>query len=152
MIRLMTLCFILRDKEVLLGFKKRGFGAGRWNGFGGKVHEDESIEDAARRELLEEAGITVKNLAPRGVLIFNFENDPVALEVHVFSASSWRGEPTESDEMSPQWTRTDAIPYDKMWPDDRFWLPLLLEGKNITGTFLFKDIDTMLTHEVRELV
>lgn len=34
---------------VLLGMKKRGFGAGKWNGFGGKVQPGETIEEAARR-------------------------------------------------------------------------------------------------------
>ena len=47
--KLLTLLFIVEPYRVLLGMKKRGFGAGRWNGFGGKVHEDETIEDGARR-------------------------------------------------------------------------------------------------------
>lgn len=34
---------------VLLGMKKRGFGAGKWNGFGGKVQPGETIEEAARQ-------------------------------------------------------------------------------------------------------
>jgi hypothetical protein len=43
--------------SVLLGLKKRGFGAGKWNGFGGKVEQGESIRTAAIREMKEEAGI-----------------------------------------------------------------------------------------------
>ncbi|MEK7607017.1 MAG: DNA mismatch repair protein MutT, partial [Patescibacteria group bacterium] len=35
--KLLTLCFIHQSPRILLGMKKRGFGAGRWNGFGGKV-------------------------------------------------------------------------------------------------------------------
>ncbi len=34
---------------MLLGLKKRGFGAGKWNGFGGKVNPGEDIVDAALR-------------------------------------------------------------------------------------------------------
>ena len=37
------------DKEILLGFKKRGFGVGKWDGFGGKVEDQERNEDAAKR-------------------------------------------------------------------------------------------------------
>ncbi|CAN0403706.1 unnamed protein product, partial [Ectocarpus sp. 8 AP-2014] len=44
--------------EILLGMKKRGFGEGKWNGFGGKVESGESVEEAAKRELMEEAGLT----------------------------------------------------------------------------------------------
>ena len=47
--RLYTLVLVLQPQRVLLGMKKRGFGAGRWNGFGGKVQEGETIEDGAKR-------------------------------------------------------------------------------------------------------
>ena len=50
--KLLTLLFVLRSEpssQVLLGFKKRGFGEDRWNGFGGKVQPGESISDAAVR-------------------------------------------------------------------------------------------------------
>lgn len=43
-----TLCVVYNDSHVLLGMKKCGFGEERWNDFGGKVHEDESIEDIGR--------------------------------------------------------------------------------------------------------
>lgn len=38
-----------KDDQVLLGYKKRGFGVGTWNGFGGKVEEGESIRNGALR-------------------------------------------------------------------------------------------------------
>ena len=47
--KLYTLAFVLDSRRILLGMKKRGFGAGRWNGFGGKVDPGESIEGAAKR-------------------------------------------------------------------------------------------------------
>ncbi|XP_078221898.1 uncharacterized protein LOC118150622 [Callithrix jacchus] len=47
--RLSTLVLVLQPQQVLLGMKKRGFGAGRWNGFGGKVQEGETTEEGAKR-------------------------------------------------------------------------------------------------------
>lgn len=47
--KLLTLVLVVRPGRVLLGMKKRGFGAGKWNGFGGKVQPGETIEDGARR-------------------------------------------------------------------------------------------------------
>ena len=44
-----TLVFLNQNEQVLLGLKKRGFGEGRWNGFGGKVEEGETIFEAAKR-------------------------------------------------------------------------------------------------------
>ncbi len=55
----MSLFLVLSQekKEILLGMKKRGFGKGKWNGFGGKVSQNESVLEGAQRELQEEAGI-----------------------------------------------------------------------------------------------
>ena len=81
--RLFTLALIVRDsvaadgeQQVLLGLKKRGFGVGKWNGFGGKVEAtDASIVAAAAREVLEEANVHVRSedLESCGVLLFSFE-------------------------------------------------------------------------------
>ena len=56
----MTVCFLIRHTpahQVLLGFKKRGFAAGKYAGIGGRVEADETIRAAASRELYEETGI-----------------------------------------------------------------------------------------------
>jgi 8-oxo-dGTP diphosphatase/2-hydroxy-dATP diphosphatase len=94
---------ILKDNQILLGMKKRGFGVGRWNGFGGKVDEGETIEQGAIRELKEETGIDAVNIKKVGILDFSFQNDNKILEVNVFKVIDFIGEPTESEEMKPQW-------------------------------------------------
>ena len=50
--KLTTLIIIHDHPRLLLGMKKRGLGVGRWNGFGGKVHEGETIKEAAHPELI----------------------------------------------------------------------------------------------------
>ena len=148
--KFMTLCCVYNDRQILLGMKKRGFGAGRWNGFGGKLHEGETIEQAARRELEEEAGIKAKKISKRGVILFEFENNPEKLEVHIFSIDIFTGEPIETEEMHPCWFAFDEIPYADMWPDDPFWIPLLLSGKNFEGYFLFDEGGSrIIRHELR---
>ena len=47
--KLLTLVLVCNETQVLLGMKKRGFGEGRWNGFGGKVESGETITEAAIR-------------------------------------------------------------------------------------------------------
>ncbi len=149
--KILTLCIVQQGDNVLLGMKKRGFGEGRWNGFGGKVQEGEDIEEAAKRELKEEAGILPEHVEERGILEFTFQNNPAILEVHVFYACRFTGEPVETEEMRPQWFSTGEIPFGHMWPDDRFWFPLFLKGKKFRGSFLFQDTDTLLEHELKEL-
>ena len=135
--KILTLCIIHEPERILLGMKKRGFGAGKWNGFGGKVGGDESIEAAAKREVLEECGLTVEEMHGVGKLDFTFEGGSDVLEVNIFDVTKWSGEPIESEEMKPQWFDLAAIPYSEMWADDQFWLPAMLDGKTISGAFHF---------------
>jgi 8-oxo-dGTP diphosphatase/2-hydroxy-dATP diphosphatase len=135
--KLMTLCLVYEHPRILLGMKKRGFGEGRWNGFGGKVHENESIENAARRELFEEAGIHAGELQQVGRLDFIFAGKPDVLEVNFFRVMTWTGEPQESEEMRPQWFAMDEIPFANMWPDDVHWMPLFFLGKKFLGTVTY---------------
>lgn len=137
MIKILTLCIVRQSERILLGMKKRGFGAGKWNGFGGKVGADESIEAAAKREVLEECGLVVEEMRSVGKLNFTFEGGTDVLEVNIFDVTKFSGEPTESEEMKPEWFALDAIPYSEMWADDEFWLPAMLEGKIISGAFHF---------------
>ncbi|OHA04442.1 MAG: hypothetical protein A2934_00385 [Candidatus Sungbacteria bacterium RIFCSPLOWO2_01_FULL_47_10] len=149
--KVLTLCIIYQHPKVLLGMKKRGFGAGRWNGFGGKVREGEIIEDAAKREFREEAGIEVEHMSKVGIIDFEFKGNPEVLQVHIFKSDNFSGEPTESEEMKPKWFHVDEIPFAKMWPDDIHWMPLFLSGKKFKGRFLFGKSDIILKQELVEV-
>ncbi|XP_028611841.1 7,8-dihydro-8-oxoguanine triphosphatase [Grammomys surdaster] len=149
--KLYTLVLVVQPQRVLLGMKKRGFGAGRWNGFGGKVQEGETIEDGAKRELLEESGLRVDTLHKVGHISFEFVGSPELMDVHIFSTDHVHGMPTESEEMRPQWFQLDQIPFAHMWPDDSYWFPLLLQKKKFCGHFKFHDQDTILDYSLREV-
>lgn len=149
--KILTLCCVYSDTHILLGeIIKEGKLKGMYNGFGGKVEEGETIEEAAERELIEECGIVPLDMEKRGVLTFILDDEgnpfdyKATMEVHIFSVTKYESEPTETDEMRPQWFLHQDIPYDRMWPDDIHWLPLLLEGKNFKGTFWLKDNKTIL--------
>jgi 8-oxo-dGTP pyrophosphatase MutT (NUDIX family) len=154
-----TLIFLMdgegQERKILLGMKKRGSGINKWNGFGGKIHDDEGVEDAACREIFEEAGIIVpkENLAKMAELYFYFPHEEKWDQiVHVFFARKWKGQPRESEEMKPQWYNTESIPYSDMWVDDEYWLPEVLDGKKIKAKFVFgTDNESMLEHEINEL-
>ncbi|RUP16372.1 7,8-dihydro-8-oxoguanine triphosphatase-like protein [Jimgerdemannia flammicorona] len=148
----LVLLHIEAQKKILLGFKKRGFGADRYNGFGGKVEAGETIEAAAYRELEEEAGITTDVLEKVGLLWFTFRGDTKGLEVHVFRAASYNGVPMESEEMKPQWFPTSEIPFSQMWADDHHWFPLFLSGKKFVGKFHFLEDQVTITGKVLDVV
>lgn len=133
-----TLCFLVRNGKVLLGMKKRGFGAGKWNGLGGKVKDGECIKEAAVREFREECGVSAGRLEKLAELDFAFsckkEWDQL---VHVFVAKEWKGMPKETGEMKPCWFGVKSLPFESMWQDDPHWLPLVLEGKKVRARFVF---------------
>lgn len=148
-----TLLFYVKGSQILLAMKKRGFGAGKWNGVGGKIEADESIEDALVRESIEEVGM--KPLSWNKVAELDFiqdaTTDPWHMYVHVYLSSNWEGNPTESEEMKPQWYQTDATPYEVMWEDDQYWLPQVLAGKKLSGKFTFDEQDKLIFHELAPL-
>lgn len=143
---LCTLLFLRKDDQILLAMKKRGFGAGRWNGVGGKVDQGETIEQAMVRECQEEIGVTPTTFEK--VAHLDFVNDatdePWTQDVHVYIATAWESQPTESEEMAPKWYGLHEIPYNEMWQDDQMWLPLVLRGQKVACRFDFDRHDNII--------
>lgn len=133
-----TLCLAVKGGKILLAMKKRGFGSGKLNGYGGKVEEGETVEAAAVREMREEIGLLAETngINKVGQIDFHFKDRPEwDQRMHVFLVKDWSGEPQESEEMKPQWFDIKDIPFDAMWPDDKHWLPMVLAGKKVEGRF-----------------
>jgi 8-oxo-dGTP diphosphatase len=141
-----TLLFVIRKGRLLLIHKKRGLGAGKINGPGGRIDDKETPVECAIREVQEELMVTPTGVRQAGELRFQFV-DGFSIHGYVFTASDCDGEPQETDEATPLWTQTNSIPYEQMWADDRYWMPLMLEGTYFEGRFLF-DGDSLLAHDV----
>jgi 8-oxo-dGTP diphosphatase len=144
-----TLLFIIDEahQTVLLIRKKRGLGAGKINGPGGKLDPGETSTQCAVRETQEELHVTALDPVKHGELWFQF-TDGLSMIVDVFLATQWQGTPTETEEAIPLWTSLEALPLHEMWADDAIWLERTLKQRHhFTGKFLF-DNDTMLTQEI----
>lgn len=134
-----TLLLIIKDNKIMLAKKKKGFGKGKYNGVGGKLEEGESIEDALLRETKEEVNITPLDYDKIGIVSFDedYKGTRTRLIFHLFVCSKWEGELAETDEMKPYWFDIKDIPYDEMFPDDRYWLPYVLKGHKFNAYFNF---------------
>jgi 8-oxo-dGTP diphosphatase len=139
-----TLLFVIQDGNVLLIHKKRGLGAGNINGPGGRIEPGETALQGAIREVEEELCITPKDVTLCGDLSFQFV-DGLSIHCTVFRAEGYGGTPSETEEAIPLWTPLEAIPYDRMWEDDQYWIPLMLERQPFSGVFLF-DGSRMVDH------
>lgn len=144
-----TLCLLVKEDQVLLAMKKRGFGEGKWNGVGGKKEIDETIEECAIRETEEEIGVKAKEIEQVAILDFYFPNKPSwDQRVFVFLIANWEGYPKESEEMRPVWYDFNDIPYESMWADDKIWLKKVLKGEKLKAEFMFDENSQIVEHDL----
>ena len=111
------------------------------------MREGEDLEEAARRELEEEVGITSEEIERFGIIEFRFKNTPDIFQVYVFRVGAFGGELRETEEMRPQWFAVSEIPYHEMWAADKEWLPLLFAGKKFRAQFFHEHKDSVLILE-----
>lgn len=135
---IMTLCIIRDGDRILLAEKKRGFGVGFWNGYGGKLEVGETIEEALIREVKEESGLDLLEYEKRGEMDFLLADGAIK-EVHIYEGVKWIGDPIETEEMRPEWFLISAIPLDIMWPSDVFWYPFFLKREYFRGQITFDE-------------
>ena len=131
-----VLCYIRTEGRLLLIVKKTGLGAGKVDAPGGRIEDGEEPSEAAVRECREEIGVTPTGLVHAATVSFVFTNG-YSLHGTVFTADSYEGTPKETAEADPFWCTEDSIPYDRMWEDEREWVPAMLAGRFVRGYFIF---------------
>jgi 8-oxo-dGTP pyrophosphatase MutT (NUDIX family) len=134
---LTNLALIIDDNRILLGKKKRGIGAGLYNGYGGKVDQGETIEESLVREVFEESGLVLTDFEKMGVL--QLETPEFYNEMHIFSSKNFTGDLRGTAEMEPEWFLPEDLPYDEMWQSDPFWYPYFLSGERFIGRVVFDE-------------
>jgi ADP-ribose pyrophosphatase YjhB (NUDIX family) len=138
-----AVCFLRKEEEVLLVLVEYSETNKKWNGIGGFIESGETYKDTLVREIREEIGVTLETESLKKVAVVQ-ENPELILHIyilHIYFADEWEGEPSISDSSikKMQWFVPATIPYDQMWPDNKYWLPQILEGKMIKAT-VFKDV------------
>lgn len=149
-----TLSLLKKDNKILLAMKKIGFGEGKYNGVGGKLEEGETPLAAMIRETEEEISVTPTEYEEVGVIEFDefYKGKKEKVVMHVYTVTKWDGELTESDETKPEWFDIENIPYDRMFPDDTYWLPYILDGKKIRAYFEFDENWDILSKKIEEIL
>lgn len=122
-----------RPSAIYLGEKKSQYVAGWLNTAGGKVDPGEDVRSSAAREMLQEWHVVVYPATLRCVAVVHFcfpEMPGKDLACHVFFAESWAGKPRGSEEIGePDLFLVATLPWDRLPPADREWLPQVLDGQ-----------------------
>lgn len=136
-----VLIFPIKNNKILLGLKQKKVSVGLYSGYGGKQNKNEKIEQTAIREFVEETGMETvvdkKDLKPVGVIDFtlNQKNQEVfKMKVFIYILKELKGSLKNNDEMKEHtWFDIDKIPYEKMLPDNKIFLPKILGGEFFVG-------------------
>lgn len=132
--KILTVSYPINSGQILLGLKKINYGKDLYNGFGGHMEPGETIEKTAVRELEEESGLAAVTIEKCGLALIN-QDHKSAIELHFFLVTSYTGKPQETDEMSPYWFGFNQIPYQQMWPTDKYILPFFIKQQKCLSYF-----------------
>lgn len=145
-----VITYLMDGGNLLMIEKKTGLGSGYLNAPGGHIEDAETADEAAVREFKEETGLDIdpSSLSLRGELFFQFKQG-IAEHAYVYTASRWSGAMIgECEETRPFWyDMSQGLPYDRMWEDDRLWVPVMMSGRKFKAYFIFDD-RKMLDHKV----
>jgi len=146
-----TLGFLFKDNKIILAKKKRKIGAGKWNGYGGRIEQGESKFECLKREFAEESSVELKEQDCEELGYVDFVLDGFDLRVYMYHIHSFSGYPIETEEMGePREFDLGKLPYDEMMVGDDKFIPLIIERKKFTGKMSFTDGEDKLVSCVIE--
>ena len=154
--------FLLKKEDnvtkVLLGLKAKKLGDGKRNGYGGGIKKNESLREAALRELKQELGVEAESsdLNEQGFLDILIRTGIWKTErhlLHIFTLSNWRNEFTEGNgELTdPQWFNIDQLPTNLI-DSDRAWLPYILHGHKVQGSITVRILGDKITTFIFDVI
>ena len=126
-----TLCYLEQDGRYLMLHRVRKAhdeNHDKWIGVGGKFEDRESPEDCARREVLEETGLTLTDYRYCGII--TFVSDQWETEyMHLFHATGFTGALRECDEGVLEWVPIKQINALPAWEGDKIFLALMQQNR-----------------------
>lgn len=124
---LSSIIYIEKDNRYLMLHrtrKEKDVNKDKWIGVGGKFEEGETPEECARREAMEETGLTLDNLFYRGIVTF-VSDEASAEQMHLFKSTAFSGEIRECDEGELDWIEKERLLSLPIWEGDKIFLRLL---------------------------
>jgi len=139
-----TLVYIERNNQILMihrNKREKDLHLGKYNGLGGKLDPNETLEDCAKREVLEESGLVLLNLFKKGEILFpkfdKFGND---WEVHIYYSNEFSGDLiAENPEGTLVWIPKDKLLELNLWEGDKLFISRVFKDEEFRGTLYYQD-------------
>ena len=146
-----TLCYIEKDGKYLMIHrvkKVNDMNKDKWIGVGGKFEERETPFDCARREILEETGLSVGKLNYRGLVTF-VSNEFGTEYMHLFHTDDFSGELTKDcQEGNLEWVDKNEILSLPLWEGDKIFLDLLNKDVPFFSLKLVYEGSKLISHVI----
>ncbi|MDQ0223385.1 NUDIX hydrolase [Streptococcus moroccensis] len=144
MVRLATICYVDNGESLLLlhrNKKPNDVHEGKWIGVGGKFEAGESPEECAKREILEETGLTARTMNLCGVITFPEFTPDNDWYTYVFRVTAFDGDFLEDcPEGELEWVPYGQVLQKPTWEGDRTFLTWILENRPFfSAKFSYKD-------------
>lgn len=146
---LATLVYLQKNGKTLMirhAEHKHELYKGKWNGLGGKILEEETPEECAKREVFEESGYKPKELKLVGILTFPKVDGKNDWYVFAYTCSKFTERLRESKEGLLQWHNSSELLKLKLWEGDHVFLPWILEKKFFSAKFIYNK-GKLIEHE-----
>ena len=144
-----TLCYIEENGAYLMLHrvkKKNDMNYDKWIGVGGKLEDQETPHECARREIMEEVGVEVPNLKYRGIV--TFVSDLYGTEyMHLFTSNGYVGRIKDiCDEGNLEWVEKSKVDKLPLWEGDKIFFKLLDTETRFFSLKLVYEGDTLISH------
>jgi 8-oxo-dGTP diphosphatase len=149
-----VLVFLTRGEEVLLlkGAPTKRIWANLYNGIGGHIERGEDVLSAGRRELQEEAGLSITDLWLCGVVTVDTGQSP-GIGIFILRGSSSESDLKASNEGVPEWVPVSRVQELPLVEDLYIILPKVLAvkaGDTPFSAHFYYDQDGRLVIRVNE--
>lgn len=132
MISQRVLCFLERDRRLLLLRRRRPPNAGMWNAIGGKIDPGEDPFAACIREVREETGLVISDPRLRALLVITVWETEEIWVIYAFHAPVPAGEIAASEEGDLRWVDAGEISALRTPADLPVILPRILHGEEVS--------------------
>ncbi|EJL89800.1 nucleoside triphosphate hydrolase [Pantoea sp. RIT-PI-b] len=116
------------DRQIFLAQRAASsYMANKWEFPGGKIEQDETAEQALKRELMEETGIDVTSAKAIGLADHSYEDLRVTL--HFFLVEGWNGAPYGREGQPQRWVEQQDLVADEFPPANHELIGRLVAGE-----------------------